>query len=99
MSAFLKDSRLDAVLICAGNEFHVLGPADENDEFLTSVFLSIMLKLNLVKMKRQPNPVCYDMNNISNEFTVEVRNRFLLFLQDTGENEPEEIAKSAKMIL
>ena len=39
LSTFLKDSRLDAVLVCAGNEFHVLGPADENDEFFTSVVL------------------------------------------------------------
>ena len=39
LSAFLKDSRLDAVLICAGNEFHVLGPADENGEFFDNVFL------------------------------------------------------------
>ena len=41
LSTFLKDSRLDAVLICAGNEFHVLGPANENDEFFTSVSLEI----------------------------------------------------------
>ena len=37
-STFLKDSRLDAVLIHAGNEFHVLGSVDENDKFFTSVF-------------------------------------------------------------
>ena len=28
LSAFLKDSRLDAVEICTGNEFHTLGPTD-----------------------------------------------------------------------
>ena len=61
--------------------------------------LSIMLMLKMVKMKREPNPVCYDMNNISNEFTVEEKNRFLLLLQDIEEKEPEEIAESAKMIL
>ena len=39
--------------------------------------LSNMLKLKMVKIKGEPNPVCYDMNNISNEFTVVVKNRFL----------------------
>ena len=38
LNTFLKDSRLDVILICAGNDFHVLGPV-ENDEFFTSVFL------------------------------------------------------------
>ena len=61
--------------------------------------LSIMLKLKMVKMKRVPNAVCYNMNNISNEFTIEVKSRFLPLLQDIGEKEPEEIAESAKMIL
>ena len=28
--------------------------------------LSIKLKIKMVKMKREPNPVCYDMKNISN---------------------------------
>ena len=53
----------------------------------------------MVKIEREPNSVCYEMNNISNEFTVEVKNRFLLLLQDIGEKEPEEIAESAKMVL
>ena len=61
--------------------------------------LSLMLNLKMVKMKREPNPVCYDMNNITNEFTVKVKNRFSLLLQDIREKEPEEIAESAKMIL
>ena len=61
--------------------------------------LSITLKLKMVKMKREPNPVCYDMNNISNEFTVEVNNRFSLLLQNIGEKEPEKMAESATMIL
>ena len=61
--------------------------------------LSIMLKLKMVKMKREPNSVCYDMNNISREFTDEIKNRFSLLLQDIREQEPEEIAESAKMIL
>ena len=61
--------------------------------------LSIMLKLKMVKMKREPNPVCYYMNNISNEFTVKVKKRFLLLFQDIRVKEPEEIAEPAKMIL
>ena len=35
-----------------------------------------MLKLKMVKMKRDPNPVCYEMNNIRNECTIEVKNIF-----------------------
>ena len=42
--------------------------------------LSIMLKFKMLKMKREPNPVCYDMNSISTEFTDEVKNRFSLLL-------------------
>ena len=36
-------------------------------------------------MKRESNPVCYDMNNISNGFTVKVKNGFSLLLQYIGE--------------
>ena len=61
--------------------------------------LSIMLRLKMVKMKREPNPVCYGRNNISNEFTVKVKNRFLLLLQDIMEKEPEEIGESPKIIV
>ena len=61
--------------------------------------LSIMLKLKMVKMKRELNPVCHDMNNINNEFTVQAKNRFLLLLQGISEKESEEIADSEKTIL
>ena len=52
----------------------------------------------MVKMKREQNQACYDMNNINSEFTVEVKNRFSLLLQDNREKEPGEIAESAKTI-
>ena len=68
--------------------------------------LSIRLKLKMVKikMKREPNPVCFEMKNIimnimNNELTVEGKNRFSLLLQDITERQPEEIAESAKTIL
>ena len=60
--------------------------------------LPITPKLKMVKMKRESNPVCYDMNNIRNEFTDEVKNRLSLLLQDIGKKEPQEIAESAKTI-
>ena len=36
----------------------------------------------MVKMEKEPNPVCYEMNNIGNECTIEVKNIFSLFFQD-----------------
>ena len=51
--------------------------------------LSITLKLKMVKMKREPKPVCYDTSSIGCEFAVEVKNKLYLLLQDIEEKDPE----------
>ena len=51
------------------------------------------------KNEKRPKPVCYEMNNISNECTIEVKNIFSLFLQNISEKVPEEIGEFAKTIL
>lgn len=60
--------------------------------------LSITLKLKVAKLMREIGPVCYDFSKITEEYTVEVSNKFSILLQDISQPQLNEIAERAKKV-
>ena len=56
------------------------------------------MKLKLKCKKKVTRHVRYDVQNINEIFSIEIRNRFKSLLMDIEEKEPDEIANEAKNI-
>ena len=60
--------------------------------------LVAVLQLKLKCKKKPPRTIRYDVKDITEDFTIEIKNRFKVLLMDIEEKEPEELAQETKKI-